>query len=323
MPLTITNDKIDETNWLSDDGTSPRARGGSEMIRDVLKERLPADLMEQFKIIHSRVRDNMFEEGKKHLLLCHDTWDDPEAKHMSKKESLQRFEKLLFVSNYQMATFNMAHGVPYAHSAVLKNAIDPIPKHKKPADQINLIYHTTPHRGLDILVAAFDKLCETHDNIHLDVFSSFEIYGWEERDKPYQKLFERCREHPSIDYHGTVENHVIREKLQESHIFAYPCVWPETSCIAMMEAMSAGCSIVCPNFAALPETTANFALMYPWSEDNNHHAHTFYHTLDMAIRVHNEEDLQTKLHFQKIYTDSFYNWDLRLGEWEGLLRSLA
>ena len=60
----------------------------------------------------------------------------------------------------------------------MKNAIDPIPYAEKPKDRINLIYHTTPHRGLNIAVAAMKELAKLHgDKIHLDVYSSFEAYG--------------------------------------------------------------------------------------------------------------------------------------------------
>jgi hypothetical protein len=42
---------------------------------------------------------------------------------------------------------------------------------RKSKERIKLIYHTTPHRGLQILVPVFEKLCEWHDDIELDVFS--------------------------------------------------------------------------------------------------------------------------------------------------------
>ena len=77
------------------------------------------------------------------------------------------------------------HGVPYSESIILRNAIDPIEVGEKPKDTIRLIYHSTPHRGLELLVPVFEKLCETHDDIELDVYSSFKIYGWEERSEEH------------------------------------------------------------------------------------------------------------------------------------------
>ena len=90
-----------------------------------------------------------------------------------------------------------------------------------------------------------------------------------------------------------------------------------------MEAMSAGVCIVCPNHAALPETTANFALMYQMQEDQNVHANTFASILDQVITTYWNSHMQQRLQLSKIYADSFYSWDVRKFQWKNLLTSLA
>ena len=142
-------------------------------------------------------------------------------------------------------------------------------------------------------------------------------------DEPYLDLFEKAKNHPNMTYHGFQPNDVVRKALQEAHIFAFPSIWQETSCIAAIEAMSAGCEVVCPNLAALPETTAGFAQMYQYSEDMNHHANVFANWLHQTIVRHRDEDNQKKLLFQKNYIDNFYNWDVRAAEWTGLLQALS
>tara|TARA_A100001201_G_C4082967_1_gene199567 strand:+ start:51 stop:413 length:363 start_codon:yes stop_codon:yes gene_type:complete len=115
---------------------------------------------------------------------------------------------------------------------------------------------------------------------------------------------------------------VVREALQKAHIFAYPSIWQETSCIAAIEAMSAKCAVVCPNLAALPETTSNFAAMYQFDEDHQTHANRFYAVLRSVIENVTTENSIRKLEFQKQYTDIYYNWDFRAEEWKGLLYSI-
>lgn len=325
MSLDIVDDTeiVDLGKSPSEDGTYTKAMGGTELMNKALMERVDNDLLDEFHIIKSRVRK--VDTDKKNILWLHDLWADPEAKHLSDPESRKRFAKLVFVSNWQLSTYNMGLGVPYAESTVLRNAIDPIAVDwkEKPDDVINLIYHTTPHRGLDIVYAAVEKLAEIYgDKIHLDVFSSFKAYGWEERDQPYLELFDNIRNHPQMTYHGFQPNSTVREYLSKAHIFAYPSTWQETSCIAAIEAMSAGCDVVCSNLAALPETTGHWADMYNFNEDIQQHANIFVNRLYGAIERRRDDNTQKKLVLQKNWVDNYYNWDLRAAEWTNLLTSL-
>jgi len=299
------------------------SRGGTELMQERLYSSLPSELLDQFQIIPSRVRD--INPDKKKILWLHDLPNDPESEHLKNVELRKRFDKIVCVSDWQMQLYNLASGVSYAESAVIKNAIEPIDITTKQFDgTVNLIYHTTPHRGLEILVPVFEELCKVHDNIHLDVYSSFSVYGWEQRDEPYQLLFDRCRDNPKITYHGAVSNQEVREALKKSHIYAYPCIWPETSCLSVIEAMSAKNLVVCPNYAALPETCSNFAIMYQWNENKNHHAVQFAQALNYAIETINKNQGNTDpyLDFQKQHFDYFWNWEKRKAEWQTLLESI-
>jgi len=313
----------EDSSGVTVDELSKDAMGGTEMMKYGLYERLPADIRDEVQIICSRVRE--VDEHRPSILWLHDLFNDPEAIHLKDPESRARFDKLVFVSNYQFNTYHMAMGVPYSESIVLRNAIVPFGNIVKPSDgPVRLIYHTTPHRGLELLVPVIEFLEKHHDNFHLDVFSSFEAYGWPQRDEPYLELFQRIRDNPNMTYHGYQPNEVVREALEKAHIFAYPSIWQETSCIAAMEAMSAGCAIVCPNYAALPETTAGFAFEYQWNENIQEHANVFASSLSSVMNIvqNRPEEIAGRLHAQKMYADSFYNWDQRAKEWEVVVRGI-
>lgn len=312
-----------ETNELS-----ARAKGGTELMLEELHKRLDPNLLSEFQIIPSRVREL---DGRKAVLWLHDTANDPEAAHLSDTASRERFAGFVVPSNWSMQMYSAILGLPYKDSTVLQNAINPIPEHDKIGDDIvRLIYHTTPHRGLGILVPVFEHLVDAlkgQVKLHLDVYSSFSIYGWSERDKPYEDLFQRCRDHDNISYYGAVSNAQVREALEESDIFAYPSIWPETSCIAAIEAMSAKNIVVHSNLAALPETCANWGLSYQYSEDPNDHANRFANALVGAIfraRAIKEGNAQalSQMRFQKDYFDNYYNWDLRAKQWTEYLSRL-
>lgn len=305
---------------LSTDELSVNAKGGTELMKEALYQKMDPQLMEHFHITASRYRGA--EEGKIELYWLHDLPGDPESEHLA-NGGYNKFEKLIFVSHWQFQAYQQRYGLPWYKCVVLQNAIEPIPSAKLNDGKIRLIYHTTPHRGLDILLPVFDRLCEKHDNIELDVYSSFNAYGWPERDQPYEPLFEFARNHPKINYHGYQPNSVIREALSKADIYAYPNTWQETSCISMMEAMSAGLEIVHPNYGALAETAANWTAMYQWNQDKRDHARQFYSVLDSTITNYPTEGTRSRLASQKSYADIFYSWKLREMQWEHFLKGLV
>lgn len=221
-----------------------------------------------------------------------------------------------------MQAYINRYSIPWYKSVVLKNAIEPLDRCVKENDTIRLIYHTTPHRGLNLLVPTFAKLAEKYNNIQLDVFSSFEIYGWKERDEPYKQLFDFCKEHPQINYYGYQPNHVVREALLKAHIFAYPSVWLETSCIALIEAMSAGCLCIHPNYGALYETASNLTWMYQYVQDPRDHMNVLYYNLEKAIQHVQSDIVQQQLKYTKQYIDTVYSWENRIHEWNTLLTDI-
>jgi len=300
------------------------SKGGTELLQERLYGGdIPRELLEKVQIVFSRARD--LDPDKKKIYYCHDLPEDPESSRLSDPMYRKKFDKFVFVSNWQMEKYNEVRGVEYNRSTVVKNSIVPIDTTKRTkSDKIRLIYHTTPHRGLQLLVPAFVELCKRHDDITLDVYSSFKIYGWEQRDAQYQELFDICRNHPNIKYHGTVSNDEIREALLSADIFAYPSIWKETSCLSLIEAMSAGLLCIHPNLAALSETSMGLTWMYQWNEDANAHAGGFMQVLHQGIEVmrNQREAIEADLKLQKIQVDRVHGWNNKANEWKALLESI-
>lgn len=305
--------------------TNENSMGGTERLCIELAKRaneLDAELLKDFQIVASRVRD--LDESKIRIFWAHDLPGDPESEFLKDPTRRDQFHKYVFVSNWQMQSYMQAYGLPWSKCVVLHNAITPIDEHVKPdtKDGVRLIYTSTPHRGLSILVPVVEELAKKFENIHLDVYSSFKIYGWEQRDKDFQIIFDKIEEHPNMTNHGTVSNDEIRKALTQSHIFAYPSIWAETSCMSLMEAMSAKCVCVHSNYAALYETAANWTNMYQLHEDHNVHAGIFYNVLENAVQNIDQAVSTAKLHPMKIYADTFYNWDYRAFEWMALMKGM-
>jgi len=307
-----------EFSPCSKTGTYELAKGGTEMMYERLISSLPKELLNKFQIICSRVRE--LDPNKKKILWVHDTYDDPENIHLKNPENHDLYEKFVFVTYSQFLTYHMEYKIPYSKSVVIENAIQPFNSINKPTDRINLIYHTTPHRGLELLVPTFEYLAKKYSDIHLDVFSNFDIYGWPKRNEPYEKVFEVCRNNPQITYHGTQPNAIVRDYLSRAHIFAYPSIWPETSCIAAMEAMAANCLVVASDLGALPETLLDQRYMYRYDEDPHAHIRTFVSVLEHAIIQCRE----TKSSFTDVsnIANVKFDWGRKSQEWKILLESL-
>ena len=223
-----------------------------------------------------------------------------------------------------MEEYVKEYQIPYSHCVIMKYALEPIELQEKPTDKISLIYTSTPHRGLDILVNVFERLCKEYDNLELKVHSSYNIYAMNERQKNYEEtpLHQRLEQHPKINNIGFVSNQELKKSLASSHIFAYPSTYRETFCLALLEAMSVGLLCVHPNYACLPETASNWTMMYDYHEDKAVHERIFYEHLKKAINIVNTKEVSRKLKYQRKYINYFYNWETRTQEWIELLKSL-
>ena len=304
---------------------SKNAFGGTEIAKRKLASLLDPNTLEDFQIICSRPREIL--EDKIRVFWCHDLPEDPESTKFRDPKWRDQFHKFVFISNWQYQRYQLVHGLDLSSkSIVLESGIDPAPKtvfESKGGDKIRLVYTSTPQRGLEILVPVFEKLAEIHPDIHLDVFSSFKIYGWDEADKQFEPLYDRIRDHSKMTYRGFVPNEELKAHLNESHIFAYPSIWLETSCRAMLESMSAGLVCVHPNLAALPETSGCLNVMYNIDyDDKSLHAQTFAEHLNMTINMVREDKHRFMTMFNKEYVDRRFNIGLVKLQWEDTLNSL-
>ena len=298
--------------------TNQKSMGGTEILTMKVADRLDKSLLEDFQIVSSRFRE--LDEDKIRIFWAHDLPGDPESEFLATEHGKMKFHKYVLVSNWQMQGYIARYGLNHSDCIVLKNFIDPIDEVEKDKENINIIYHSTPHRGLNILAAVFDKLCEKYDNIHLDVYSSFKLYGWDQRDEQYKGVFESLEKNPNVTNHGTKSNDEIRAALQKSHIFAYPTTWQETSCLCLLEAMSAKNLCVHSNYGGIYETASHWTNMYQYNEKPTAHAAACFNMLDITIENFNDMYMNTQP--SKIYTDTFYSWTNRKSEWEALLNSL-
>ena len=273
---------------------SKNSMGGTEMMRKRLLDNVNPDFLKNVAIHFSRPRE--FYEDVKNIFYCHDLAADPENSVLE-NDGWKKYDHFVFVSYWQRDQYIMAYKIPYSRCTVIQNAIElEYSPPQKDTKEVRFIYHTTPHRGLELVYPIFDAIAKEYDNVHLDVYSSFKIYGWEQRDEAFKKIFEKLEEHPKITYHGTKDNQTILDALQKAHIFLFPSIWQETSCLAMIEAIRSGVLVIHPSYGALPETSGNATMMYEYTEDVNKHANLAYAGVRNMMEAHKlEENLFNKI----------------------------
>jgi len=293
--------------------------GGTELLFAGLRKHVPTALLSKVHISVSAV-DSPIRHLKPHIFWAHQSYDQPSVQNLRDPLVQASIDCFVFVSEWQKGKYIEHFGIPEEKCVVIRNAILPIPVHAKPAGKIRLIYTSTPFRGLDVLLDAFTQL--QNENVELYIYSGMALYGRPLEDARFAALYQQAKSMPNVTYHGVVSNDEIREALQSAHIFAYPSTWEETSCVALIEALSAGCLAVAPTLGALSETGNDFAQLYPYEPDKKAHAQSFATELKEAIERLRTPKTQTHLGAQVMYYNQNYSWQTRKKEWEALLTQL-
>lgn len=305
------------------DELSKNANGGTEMMKRFLENNIEVPLLEKVQIVVSRERELL--PNLPAIFWAHDLAEDPEAIKALGNGAWQKYAKIVCVSHWQKEKYISAFAIPPSRITVIQNGIEPFGSDVldkwEDLSTIRLIYHTTPHRGLALLYHAVNELSK-HFSVHLDVFSSFEAYGWSERDEPFRGLFKLIDEHENMTNHGYQPNSVIRDYLKNSHLFAYPNIWQETSGISLIEAMSSCTHIIAPTYAAIPETTGNLSTLYDYKENESEHLVNFYSVL-YSIMNHLVDGKTPDFALIKNRADTLYNLDLVKFLWTSLISDLT
>ena len=163
--------------------------GGSENQFRLLLKHLPDENFKDINLILNNANYELIEKDKINVLWMHHFVNQKEAQNLGSKDFVDKIDFIVFNSNWNFEKFVYQFKIPESKSLVIKNAIEKINIKQKPKDKMNLIYHTTPWRGLSLLLKIFKKL--NIENVELSICSSTKIYG-EKFDnklgKTYQNL---------------------------------------------------------------------------------------------------------------------------------------
>lgn len=299
-----------------------RPMGGSDIMEIGLKERLNPEEY-NINLILSRCTEELIVPDKINILWQHLNYNEPYTKGMQNKFFIRAIDAFVYVSHWQYEKFRYVYQCPVDNAHVVKNAIEPIEySARSKGEKFKLIYTSAPFRGLKNLLDAFSII--GRDDVELHVYSSTMMYGTEydlRFKKHYDDLFERAKNMKNVVYHGYAPNKQIIEALKTSHIFAYPSVFEETCCLAMIEAGAAGCRLIAHNLGALLETGSEYATLVPIRINEKKIAEEYANALNNAINTY--YDCENVLQKQSDYFNAFYSWENIIPKWKQLFESFS
>jgi glycosyltransferase involved in cell wall biosynthesis len=242
------------------------------------------------------------------------------------------WDGFFLVSEWQASGYAASFGIRPERITIMRNAVAPAfqtlerraPPFFRTGAAPVLVYTSTPFRGLLILLTAFPAIRAAVPECRLRVYSSMGVYQVPDAADDYRVLYDLTRALPGCEYVGSLPQTALAEAMAEADILAYPNVFAETSCIAVMEAMAAGCLVVSSKLGALPETTAGFGFLMEASSDVIVMAREFAKVVVALIhKAHDQpEQFEEGIRRQRSHVRAAYNWTTRVQEWEQALQRL-
>jgi glycosyltransferase involved in cell wall biosynthesis len=301
------------------------AKGGTELLKEGLEKHTNFKEYDNINLLISTPNQDKVRYTKKNVLWQHLNYADESLAPMKDPAFMKAINATVYVSHWQLEKFRYLFQVPLNNAHVIRNAIEPIEFKPKSKDgKLKLIYTSTPFRGLSILLDSFQML--DRDDIELEVYSSTAIYssGYQAAyGDLYKDLFDRAKSMKNVNYHGYAENKDIHKALQEAHILAYPSIFEETACLAMIEAGAAGCSLVTTDLGALPETGSMYANMMTIKSDEKDIKVAYAQHLNKAINDYWDKSNQEMLKEQSDFYNKFYSWDVRAKQWNQFFEKIS
>jgi len=210
------------------------------------------DVLISWRAIH--FYDYEFKARKKYVWF-HDIVPEAEIT----KERVKNFDRAIFVSKYHSERPEFKN-IPDSKKVISANGIDPAlfkaPKVKR--DPHRCIYMSANERGLRVLLDIWPDVKKAIPKAKLDVYYGWHSFDAINRDNPERmawkaSMITKMKELDGVTERGRIGQSELHQEIFKSGIFAYPCTFPEVSCITAMKAQAGGAIPVTSDFANLKD----------------------------------------------------------------------
>lgn len=286
--------------------------GGTEtMARGFIKNILPemTNIYKYTNIIipgHFPSVKTMGTDGSKYIIWIHNNISQfvPHVGRVLNSPLIKKaIAYVVAVSKYEAEVISKELDLSHQKIVVIPNAIIPIsptPGKFDNIDKVKIIHASSKDRGIELLLNAIPLMKE---DFELNIFNDF--YP----DLPHNFNLDGIND-PRVNFYGKTPRRTVYKYFADAHIHAYPSIYPETSCLAQMEALSAGCYSVHTDLGALPETSMGHGKMIPYHELT---PERYAQELDDAIRNIRENGYDYTKQVQDMHDN--FTWDKAKQNW--------
>lgn len=269
-------------------------------------------------------------EARIKLLWVHDVGVNVDPADPRTQRWLLKFDRVLCLSKWHKDFFCQTY--PTVHPSqvlVTRNGIDPARFQLLPAKKNDLVFSSSPNRGLDMLLHNFQIVRAQVPDAKLHVFYGFDTWETMARMQGAQDQLDAItRFRLLLPPVGSMENGVGNwgKRPQDEVAAAYlrAKVWPyltgftETSCITAMEAMAAGCVPVCSSLAALPETVGDRGFLF-----DNGDPTTSQRWVEKVVELLRDEGVRGPVAAAgRAHALANLSWEKLAGDWSRMFFSL-
>ena len=233
-------------------------------------------------------------------------------------------------SQWNKEQFIKFHNVPEDKITVIPNGVSDIFSYSDKKTK-TMIFTSIPYKGLGALSKVIPHIHQKHPDVRFKIFSSMSLYG--NLNDPYIETYEALKLLPYVEYSPAVDQLDLVKHYQESAFFIHPCIWEETFCVAMCEAMKSGAYPIVTNIGALPEVSGGNASVVPIDGKNTSKGwevtetflNNFTETCCQALDFFDKD----KQYYNQVsktisdYVSEKYNWKTIATQWENLINSFV
>ena len=211
---------------------------------------------------------------------------------------------VVMISEFQLGAYNLEFRDGSKSRAVIigdgveQSLVNNIAKQER--NENILLWVSNPDRGLALAAHIFNKHIHPRwPELEFHIYGRHQVYGWDKsQEEPFMP---RRNEMDNIFLHDSLARPSLFKAISRAWAIFYPTFWPETFCMATLEAQALGTPVIASPFAALNETVKGGVLSYDF--------------LNAISQLRNPQRWK-KLSLAGVQFAQECTWDKRAEQWE-------